>query len=97
MQAQHGSHAIPSLLQVRMHLMETEQVCSAASKKRKHTMPDITVDKMSSHAVPFVIIPMTLGLHSIEVKAAVYDSIQTDGVKKDLLVVVSELSLHTFP
>ncbi|XP_061077546.1 complement C3-like [Conger conger] len=74
-------------IQVRVELMETEHVCSAASKKKKHRMPDVIVDSMSSHTVPFVIIPMALGLHSIEVKAAVYDSTQTDGVKRDLLVV----------
>ncbi|KAI1886574.1 hypothetical protein AGOR_G00197210 [Albula goreensis] len=74
-------------IKVRVELMETEQVCSAASKKRKYRMPEVWMDPMTSRAVPIVIIPMALGLHSIEVKAAVYDSSQSDGVKKDLLVV----------
>ncbi|KAG5854132.1 hypothetical protein ANANG_G00034310 [Anguilla anguilla] len=78
-------------IKVRVELMETEQVCSAASKKRKYRLPEVEMDPMSSRAVSFVIIPMALGLHSIEVKAAVYDSIQTDGVKKDLLVVAEGL------
>ncbi|XP_064179568.1 complement C3-like isoform X2 [Anguilla rostrata] len=78
-------------IKVRVELMETEQVCSAASKKRKYRLPDVDMDPMSSRAVSFVIIPMALGLHSIEVKAAVHDSIQTDGVKKDLHVVAEGL------
>ncbi|KAJ8362943.1 hypothetical protein SKAU_G00117740 [Synaphobranchus kaupii] len=78
-------------IRVRVELMETEQVCSAASKKRKYRMPEVFMDPMSSRAVPFVIIPMALGMHSIEVKASVYDSSQSDGVKKDLLVVAEGL------
>ncbi|KAG7491368.1 hypothetical protein MATL_G00002870 [Megalops atlanticus] len=73
--------------QVRVELMETEEVCSAASRKRKYRMDAIEMDPMSSRAIPFVIIPMALGQHSIEVKAAVSDSSLTDGVKKDLRVV----------
>ncbi|KAG7491358.1 hypothetical protein MATL_G00002840 [Megalops atlanticus] len=72
---------------VRVELMETEEVCSAASRKRKYRMDGIEMDPMSSRAIPFVIIPMALGQHSIEVKAAVFDSSLTDGVKKDLRVV----------
>ncbi|KAJ8362948.1 hypothetical protein SKAU_G00117790 [Synaphobranchus kaupii] len=78
-------------IKVRVELMETEQVCSAASKRRKYRMPDVFMDPMSSRAVPFVIIPMALGMHSIEVKASVYDSSQSDGVMKDLLVVAEGL------
>ncbi|XP_036383937.1 complement C3-like [Megalops cyprinoides] len=74
-------------IKVRVELMETEEVCSAASRKRKYRMDGIEMDPMSSRAVPFVIIPMALGQHSIEVKAAVFDSSLTDGVKKDLRVV----------
>lgn len=70
--------------------MDTETVCSAAHKKRKYRR-EVVVDAMSSNAVPFVIIPMGLGEHSVEVKASVYDSTFSDGVKKDLLVVVSAL------
>ncbi|KAJ8362945.1 hypothetical protein SKAU_G00117760 [Synaphobranchus kaupii] len=80
-------------IRVRVELMETEQVCSAASKKRKYRMPEYLMDPMSSRAVPFVIIPMALGMHSIEVKASVYDSSQSDGVKKDLLVVAEGLQI----
>uniref|UniRef100_A0A8C9SWE4 Complement C3 n=1 Tax=Scleropages formosus TaxID=113540 RepID=A0A8C9SWE4_SCLFO len=75
-------------LKVRVDLMETESVCSAASKKRRYR-EEVEVPPMSSVSVPFVIIPMATGEHSIEVKAAVYDSVLTDGVKKNLRVVVS--------
>lgn len=44
---------------------------------------------MSSRSIPHVIIPLELGNHWIEVKAAAYDSVYTDGVKKILKVVVS--------
>uniref|UniRef100_A0AAY4BNM2 Complement C3 n=1 Tax=Denticeps clupeoides TaxID=299321 RepID=A0AAY4BNM2_9TELE len=73
---------------VRVELMETEDICSAATKRSKHRVT-VNMDPMTSRAVPFIIIPMELGKHSIEVKAAVFDSHLTDGVKKDLNVVVS--------
>ncbi|XDV16019.1 hypothetical protein PO909_015911 [Leuciscus waleckii] len=72
--------------QVRVEFMETEDVCSFASKKGKYRTT-VNVDKDSSRAVSYVIIPMTLGNHMIEVKAAAYDSVHTDGVRKTLKVV----------
>ncbi|KAJ8246284.1 hypothetical protein GJAV_G00265870 [Gymnothorax javanicus] len=74
-------------IKVQVELMETPEVCSAASKMRKYTLPEVSMAALSSYAIPFVIIPMALGLHSIEVKASLSDSLGTDGVKKDLLVV----------
>ncbi len=70
-----------------MEFMETEDVCSSASKKGKYRTI-VNVDKDSSIAVPYVIIPMTLGNHMIEVKVSAYESIHTDGAKKKLNVVV---------
>ncbi len=70
-----------------MEFMETEDVCSSASKKGKYRTT-VNVDKDSSIAVPYVIIPMTLGNHMIEVKVSAYESIHTDGVRKKLNVVV---------
>ncbi|KAL0202408.1 hypothetical protein M9458_000426, partial [Cirrhinus mrigala] len=66
--------------------METEDVCSSASKKGKYRT-SVNVDKDSSISVPYVIIPMTLGNHMIEVKASAYDSVHTDGARKPLKVV----------
>ncbi|KAK7161096.1 hypothetical protein R3I94_003929 [Phoxinus phoxinus] len=76
----------PKKQKVRVEFMETEHVCSFASKKGKYRTT-VTVDKDSSRAVSYVIIPMTLGNHMIEVKAAAYDSVHTDGVRKTLKVV----------
>ena len=74
---------------MRVELLETEDVCSVATKKGKYR-DTIEMDAMTSRAVPFVMIPMQLGKHTIEVKASVYDKPHLhDGVKKDLLVVVS--------
>uniref|UniRef100_A0A672K487 Complement C3-like n=1 Tax=Sinocyclocheilus grahami TaxID=75366 RepID=A0A672K487_SINGR len=72
-------------VKVRVELMETKDVCSLASKRGKfHTI--VTVDAKSSLSVPFVIVPLALGRHAIEVKAAAAGR-GNDGVKKNLLVV----------
>ncbi|XP_016110818.1 complement C3-like isoform X2 [Sinocyclocheilus grahami] len=76
----------PKKQKVRVEFMETEDVCSSASKKGKYRTT-VSVDKGSSIAVSYVIIPMTLGNHMIEVKASAYDAIFTDGVRKTLKVV----------
>uniref|UniRef100_A0A671NSI1 Complement C3-like n=1 Tax=Sinocyclocheilus anshuiensis TaxID=1608454 RepID=A0A671NSI1_9TELE len=73
-----------NLKKVRVEFMETEDVCSSASKKGKYRTT-VSVDKGSSIAVSYVIIPMTLGNHDIEVKAAAFDF--SDGVRKPLKVV----------
>uniref|UniRef100_A0A4W5QFI8 Anaphylatoxin-like domain-containing protein n=1 Tax=Hucho hucho TaxID=62062 RepID=A0A4W5QFI8_9TELE len=73
---------------VRVELRETSDVCSSASKKGKYIVT-VMVDARSTRSVPFVIIPMKLGLHTIEVKAVVRDWDGQDYVKKELRVVVS--------
>uniref|UniRef100_A0A674BUD0 Complement C3-like n=1 Tax=Salmo trutta TaxID=8032 RepID=A0A674BUD0_SALTR len=72
---------------VRVELRETSDVCSSASKKGRYIVT-VVVDPRSTRSVPFVIIPMKLGLHTIEVKASVRDWGGRDGVKKELRVVV---------
>ncbi|KAF4118186.1 complement C3-like [Onychostoma macrolepis] len=72
------------LKKVRVDFMETEDVCSSASKKGKYRTT-VSVEKGSSVAVSYVIIPMTLESHYIEVKAAAYD--YSDGLRKTLKVV----------
>ncbi|XP_070966190.1 complement C3-like [Oncorhynchus clarkii lewisi] len=71
---------------VRVELRETPDVCSSASKKGRYIVT-VMVDPRSTRSVPFVIIPMKLGLHTIEVKASVRDWGGRDGVKKELRVV----------
>ncbi|KAF5889239.1 complement C3-like, partial [Clarias magur] len=69
---------------VRVEFFETEHVCSIASKKKKYRTI-VTIDAKSTRAVPYVIIPMELGNHQIEVQAA-SDKLY-DGVRKVLKVV----------
>uniref|UniRef100_A0A673LBI7 Complement C3-like n=1 Tax=Sinocyclocheilus rhinocerous TaxID=307959 RepID=A0A673LBI7_9TELE len=76
----------PKKQKVRVEFMETEDVCSFASKKGKYRTT-VSVEKGSSIAVSYVIIPMTLGNHMIEVKASAYEAFYTDGVRKPLKVV----------
>ncbi|XP_048051427.1 complement C3-like [Megalobrama amblycephala] len=85
----------PKKQKVRVEFMETKDVCSFASKKGTHRTI-VNVDKDSSIAVSYVIIPMTLGNHMIEVKASAYDSVHIDGVRKSLKVVSEGVlvSLH---
>uniref|UniRef100_A0AAR2LRR2 NTR domain-containing protein n=1 Tax=Pygocentrus nattereri TaxID=42514 RepID=A0AAR2LRR2_PYGNA len=73
---------------VRVDFIGTAQVCSAASKKGRYRTI-VNVDAQSSRSVSYIIVPMELGNHLIEVKAAVYESTLTDGVRKTLKVVVS--------
>uniref|UniRef100_A0A4W5QFD9 Uncharacterized protein n=1 Tax=Hucho hucho TaxID=62062 RepID=A0A4W5QFD9_9TELE len=79
---------------VRVELRETSDVCSSASKKGKYIVT-VMVDARSTRSVPFVIIPMKLGLHTIEVKAVVRDWDGQDYVKKELRVVTEWLKLLT--
>uniref|UniRef100_A0A3B3Y8A1 NTR domain-containing protein n=1 Tax=Poecilia mexicana TaxID=48701 RepID=A0A3B3Y8A1_9TELE len=79
----------PEPATVRVFLLETEHVCSAASKRGKYQQ-EVKVGASSTRSVPFVIIPMREGDFNIEVKVAVKDSEQGDGFRKTLHVVVRE-------
>ncbi|KAM9455092.1 complement C3-like [Clarias gariepinus] len=69
---------------VRVEFFETEHVCSAASKKKKyHTI--VNIDRKSTRAIPYVIIPMEIGNRQIEVQAA--SATFHDGVRRTLKVV----------
>ncbi|XP_068130210.1 venom factor-like [Hyperolius riggenbachi] len=61
-----------------------EEFCSLATAKSKYHQ-QITLRKSSSMAIPFIIIPLTLGYHDVEVKAA--GTTVADGVRKKLKVV----------
>ncbi|XP_047659457.1 complement C3-like [Tachysurus fulvidraco] len=69
---------------VRVDFFETEHICSAASKKKKYRTI-VNVEAESTISIPYVIIPMELGNHHIEVQAA--SSSLYDGVRKTLKVV----------
>lgn len=80
---------IVSFFKVRVDLLETEHVCSAASKRGRYRQ-EVKVGSRTTRSVPFIIIPMKDREISIEVKAAVKDSGLTDGIRKMLRVVVRE-------
>ncbi|XP_051992811.1 complement C3-like isoform X2 [Xyrauchen texanus] len=68
-------------LKVFVEFIEAEHV---SSKNRT----EVEVRAYSTGSVKYVITPMTVGKHVIEVKAATYDFVYTDGVKKTLNVVM---------
>ncbi|KAI1886572.1 hypothetical protein AGOR_G00197190 [Albula goreensis] len=84
-------------IKVRVELMETEQVCSSANRKGKSRLKEVYVDAKTSHAVPFVIVPMAIGQYPIEVKAAIYGSDITDGIRKQLRVVAEGIKIQQKP
>uniref|UniRef100_A0A670KKP3 Complement C3 n=1 Tax=Podarcis muralis TaxID=64176 RepID=A0A670KKP3_PODMU len=79
-------------LRVRVELIHNPAFCSASTAKEKYQQM-LTIRGQSSRAVPFVIIPLKLGQHDIEVKAAALGG-AADGVKKKLKVVVRDKLLQ---
>ncbi|XP_043842630.1 complement C3 [Dromiciops gliroides] len=73
-------------LRVRVELLYNPVICSAATSKKRYQQV-VNIPPKSSLAVPFVIVPLKIGNHDIEVKAAVYNHFISDGVKKKLKVV----------
>ncbi|XP_075581331.1 complement C3 [Pelecanus crispus] len=80
-------------IEVRVELMHNPALCSASSSKKRYRQT-LTLRPQSSWAVPFVIVPLQLGLHDVEVKAAVRGSLVADGVKKKLKVVPEGMRLE---
>uniref|UniRef100_A0A452U846 Complement C3 n=1 Tax=Ursus maritimus TaxID=29073 RepID=A0A452U846_URSMA len=75
-------------LKVKVELLYNPAFCSMATSKKRYQQT-IEIPAKSSVAVPYVIVPLKVGLHEVEVKAAVYRHFISDGVKKTLKVVVS--------
>ncbi|XP_053159292.1 A.superbus venom factor 1-like isoform X2 [Hemicordylus capensis] len=73
-------------IMVRVELIHNPAFCSASTAKKRYRQ-EMSIKAQSSRAVPFVIVPLELGLHDIEVKAAVRGQFVYDGVKKKLKVV----------
>ncbi|KAM7138920.1 complement C3-like isoform 1-T1 [Macrochelys suwanniensis] len=73
-------------IKVRLELLHNPVFCSASTSNAKYQQI-LDIKAKSSLAVPLVIVPLQLGSHDIEVKAAVWGSFVTDGVKKKLKVV----------
>uniref|UniRef100_A0A8C5CRC7 Uncharacterized protein n=1 Tax=Gadus morhua TaxID=8049 RepID=A0A8C5CRC7_GADMO len=74
---------------VLVYLKEVTDVCSLASKQEEYTQT-VSVAAEGTRSVSFLIIPMRHGKFPIEVKASVGDLLIDDGVRKELLVVVSK-------
>ncbi|XP_033029307.1 venom factor-like [Lacerta agilis] len=73
-------------IKVRVELIHNPAFCSASTVKERYRQL-LTIKGQSSRAVPFVVVPLHLGLHDIEVKAAVWGQFVSDGVRKKLKVV----------
>lgn len=73
-------------LKVRVELLHNPAFCSLATAKKRHYQT-VTIPPKSSLPVPYVIVPLKIGLQEVEVKAAVYNHFISDGVKKTLRVV----------
>ncbi|KAG9262725.1 complement C3-like [Astyanax mexicanus] len=71
---------------VLVELKDTPAVCSMASFKKRYRTT-VNVGGKSSRAVPFIILPLAAGEHSIEVLARSPNMGATDGVIKKLKVV----------
>ncbi|KAG6924718.1 hypothetical protein G0U57_016634, partial [Chelydra serpentina] len=79
-------------IKVRLELLHNPVFCSASTSKAKYRQI-LDIKAKSSLAVPLVIVPLQLGSHDIEVKAAVWGSFLSDGVKKKLKVVPEGLRM----
>ena len=75
-------------LRVRVELLYNPAFCSLATAKKRHQQVFI-ISPVSSLAVPFVIVPLKIGLQEVEVKATVFEFLLTDGVKKTCLLYTS--------
>uniref|UniRef100_A0ABM5FQH8 Complement C3 n=1 Tax=Pogona vitticeps TaxID=103695 RepID=A0ABM5FQH8_9SAUR len=73
-------------IKVRVELMHNPAFCSASTAKQRYRQ-EFRIQKQSSWAMPIVIVPLEVGIHDIEVKAAVWGVMVSDGVKKKLKVV----------
>ena len=84
-----------SQLKVQVYLKELTDVCSLASKRKEYTQI-VEVAAESTRPVPFIIIPMKHGKFPIEVKASVGELQIEDGIRKQLLVVVSKQVIYIY-
>uniref|UniRef100_A0ABM5FQG6 A.superbus venom factor 1-like n=1 Tax=Pogona vitticeps TaxID=103695 RepID=A0ABM5FQG6_9SAUR len=73
-------------IRVRVELMHNPAFCSFSTAKQRYRQ-EFRIQKQSSWAMPIVVVPLEVGIHDIEVKAAVWGVMVSDGVKKKLKVV----------
>uniref|UniRef100_A0A452SFQ1 Complement C3 n=1 Tax=Ursus americanus TaxID=9643 RepID=A0A452SFQ1_URSAM len=82
--------------ELKVELLYNPAFCSMATSKKRYQQT-IEIPAKSSVAVPYVIVPLKVGLHEVEVKAAVYRHFISDGVKKTLKVVVRPYGRALWP
>uniref|UniRef100_F7G7G0 Uncharacterized protein n=1 Tax=Monodelphis domestica TaxID=13616 RepID=F7G7G0_MONDO len=75
-------------IKVRVELLYNPAFCSSSTVNKRYRQT-LTIEPSSSRVVPLTIIPLMLGMHDIEVKAAVWGAYVADGIRKTLKVVVS--------
>ncbi|ELK32043.1 Complement C3 [Myotis davidii] len=80
-------------LTVRVEMLYNPAFCSLATAKKRH-LQTVTIPPKSSVAVPYVIVPLMVGLQEVEVKATVYRYFITDGVRKTLKVVPEGIRMN---
>uniref|UniRef100_G1Q493 Anaphylatoxin-like domain-containing protein n=2 Tax=Myotis lucifugus TaxID=59463 RepID=G1Q493_MYOLU len=80
-------------LTVRVEMLYNPAFCSLATAKKRH-LQTVTIPPKSSLAVPYVIVPLVVGLQEVEVKATVYRHFFTDGVRKTLKVVPEGIRMN---
>ncbi|XP_077117911.1 A.superbus venom factor 1-like isoform X2 [Ranitomeya variabilis] len=73
-------------VKVRVDLMHNPEFCSL-STGRKNYQQIVNIEAQSSVAVPFTLIPLSLGSHAVQVKASIFGQFVADGVTKKLKVV----------
>ncbi|XP_063787119.1 A.superbus venom factor 1-like [Pseudophryne corroboree] len=73
-------------IKVRAELLYNEKFCSLATAKSPFRQT-VEVSSHSSYALSFIIVPLELGTHDVEVKASVFQKFVSDGVRKKLKVV----------
>ncbi|XP_069915610.1 complement C3 alpha chain [Oryctolagus cuniculus] len=80
-------------LKVRVELLYNPAFCSLATAKKNHQQT-VTIPPKSSLPIPYVLVPLKIGLQEVEVKAAVYNRFISDGVKKTLKVVPEGMPIN---
>ncbi|XP_072005866.1 A.superbus venom factor 1-like isoform X3 [Engystomops pustulosus] len=73
-------------IRVRVELTHNPQFCSLSTAKSNFRQV-VEIRPQSSVAVPFILVPLSLGDQDVEVKAAVFGQYLADGVRKKLKVV----------
>ncbi|XP_053572336.1 complement C3 isoform X2 [Bombina bombina] len=72
-------------IKVRLELSHNDDLCIVSMNKTFYQ--EVLVEPFASVTVPYVLVPLTLGLHDVEVKAGVYGIYMADVVRKRLNVV----------